>query len=118
LLGSPIRGSETARRMATQKPGRLILGHSLEYGLLGDLPAWPMDQPLFMIAGNRGFGLGQCLPGSLPGPNDGTVMVQETQGPEVTQHWVLPVSHSGLLFSQRVCTRIIEALQSIGLSQP
>jgi len=112
LLGSPIQGSRSAQRAAKLRLGRHVLGYSPEYGLLGDLPGWPVQQPMTMIAGNRGFGLGQCLLGGLPDPNDGTVAVRETQGQEVTRHIVLPVSHTGLLFNQRVSNSIVQELQT------
>jgi len=110
LLGSPIRGSKNVQRAAAMRSGRALLGYSLEYGLLGNLPQWPPEQSLVMIAGSRGFGVGQYLLGDLAKPNDGTVAVQETRSGEVSRHFELPVSHSGLLFSKRVCNRIVQEL--------
>jgi hypothetical protein len=38
----------------------------------------------------------------VPRPCDGTVCLEETRVQGQTAHLVLPVSHSGLLFSRRV----------------
>ncbi len=117
LLGSPIRGSKSIRKAVNITFARVLLGHSLEYGLLGDLPEWPTGQSLIMIAGNRGIGVSQYLLGGLSSPNDGTVAVQETYSAEVTRHYVLPVSHSGMLFSQLICTKIVQELQNTNSSR-
>ncbi len=117
LLGSPISGSQIARRTAKLSMGRMLLGHSLQYGLLGDLPTWPRTQPMVMIAGTRGVGIGQSLLRGLARPNDGTVAVIETRSPDVSKHITLAVSHTGLLFSRQVSDRIALELEKAGCPQ-
>jgi hypothetical protein len=38
----------------------------------------------------------------VPEPSDGVVTVEETRLPGLSDHLVLPVSHSGMLISQEV----------------
>ncbi len=42
--------------------------------------------------------------GTLDGPNDGTVLVDETQLVGAEDHAVLRVSHTGLVFSKAVAS--------------
>jgi hypothetical protein len=53
---------------------------------------------LGIIGGGLGFGLGRLV-GSLGGPSDGTILVEETQLDGAADRVVLRVSHSGMLFS-------------------
>lgn len=80
---------------------RFILGHSLERGLLGDLPPWPADRELGSIAGTLNAGLGWLF-GPAPAPADGTVTVAETRLAGMRDHICLPVSHTGILLSPLV----------------
>jgi hypothetical protein len=100
LLGTPLAGSRVARRIANWPGGKLLLGHS------GDLLADGADAPdptwtCGMIAGTRGIGLGR-LSGVRLGPGDGTVALEETRHPMVSERLELPVSHTGLLVSRTV----------------
>ncbi|WJW74964.1 alpha/beta fold hydrolase [Thiohalobacter sp. IOR34] len=110
LLGTPLRGSALARRMAAFAPGRWLLGHSRDEGLLGDarLPGAPPATGL--IAGTRPLGPGRLLPG-LRGPSDGTVAVAETAHPLLAARCCLPVTHSGLLLSRAVAAEAIHFLR-------
>ena len=63
LLGSPVRGSGVARRMAVSPFLRPLLGSNREEGLLGDVPPWPPNRELGVIAGNRGLGVGRLIGG-------------------------------------------------------
>jgi pimeloyl-ACP methyl ester carboxylesterase len=80
LLGSPLCGSRAAQALARLPFGRRDLG---------------------VIAGEVSVGLGRLLV-SLPAPNDGVVTVGETRLAGATEHRVLKVSHSGMLFSGAV----------------
>ena len=53
-----------------------------------------------VIAGSGGIGLGRVVARGLPTPNDGAVTVAETEMPAACDSLVLPVSHSGMLFSR------------------
>jgi len=97
-LGTPHSGSLVAQQFNRSSVGRMILGHSLEHGLLGDIPPWHDDREIGVIAGNLSIGVGRVLPG-LPKPNDGTVAVAETFFNGMTDHAEVHVSHTALLFS-------------------
>lgn len=105
LLGTPFRGSATARNLARHAWGRRLLGRSLDQALLGDGPRWHGGRDLGVIAGTHSMGLG-LLVGDLPQPNDGTVVVAETQGiPGAITH-THSSSHSSLLFSATVARQV------------
>lgn len=112
MLGTPLRGSAVARRLAGWPVLRHLLGRSVEQGLLGDGPGWPPGRMLGMIAGNRGMlGIG-LLVGGLPGPHDGTVALVETDTAAVTEHLQVPYSHFGMLFARPVADAVIRYLRS------
>ncbi|MGH8503813.1 MAG: esterase/lipase family protein [Gammaproteobacteria bacterium] len=112
MLGTPLNGSETARRLHARRLTRPLLGRSVDHGLLGGRPPWKARRPLGMIAGTRGIGVGTVLLGGLPAPSDGTVIVQETRSPEVDVHLCVPCSHAGMLWSPRVAAAIGRFLRS------
>lgn len=100
LLGSPLDGSIVARRSGRLPGAEKLLGQvrrALESGY-GPLPA---GRETGMIAGTRSIGLGSLLGGAgIPG--DGTVSVAETRIPGLKDHLLLPVNHTGLLYSATV----------------
>ena len=102
LLGTPLRGSRLAHRLARWFFTRPLLGRSIHRGLLGDAPRWKGMRELGMIAGTRGVGVGMLLFGGLDRPNDGTVAVSETRSPEINAHVTVPYSHFGMLFARPV----------------
>jgi hypothetical protein len=51
------------------------------------------------------------LLGPLPGPNDGTVLVRETDLPGATDQLRLRVSHSGMPFSPTVARQVAAFLR-------
>jgi len=99
LLGAPVRGSRAARRVARWPLGAAILGNNIEAEVLqAPQRTWQGQRELGVIAGDLSMGLGRLF-GDLGGPNDGTVSVEETELPGATDRIVLPVSHTGILFS-------------------
>ena len=110
LLGSPLRGSVVVRRTARVPGSRLFLGDSRPALDLG-FETVPADRETGMIAGSRQFGLG-WIAGGVGGPGDGTVAVAETRVPGLADHCVLPVSHSGLVFSRQVIRQTANFLQT------
>ena len=111
LLGSPLAGSEVAKRLARHALGRRLLAGSLVDGLDGKAPAWRAANTL-MIAGTRPIGPGRLVPGALHGTNDGTVAVDETRVPGLAAHECLPVNHFGLLLSPQVAQRSLTSLST------
>jgi len=99
-LGTPHQPSSAARSLSRIRPGRLILGHSIQQGLLGGAPPWNAQRELGSVAGTLRFGMGTLVPG-IPAPSDGTVAVAETRIEGMTDHITAPVSHLGLVLSRR-----------------
>ena len=98
-LGSPLKGSATARSFASLggRGGGVLLGHNralLENGF----EQWTGTREVGVIAGRTPFGLGHVL-GQLDGEHDGTVAVDETRLPGIADHCVVEANHTGLLFS-------------------
>jgi pimeloyl-ACP methyl ester carboxylesterase len=102
VMGSPLRGSMTARNLARLPFGRKIMGMSVAEEVMppGER-RWNGSRELGVIAGNSGFGLGRLV-GKLAGPNDGTILLEEVQIEGASDRVVLPVSHTGMLFSAAV----------------
>lgn len=97
-LGTPLRGSETARRVAALPWARPLLGRSA--GLLqSGVAAWRGEAEVGVVAGIAPRGMG-CLFAKFKERSDGTVALAETRLPWLADHVVLPCSHSGLVFSR------------------
>lgn len=109
-LGSPFNGSWTAQRIKQLGLSRPILGRTLLPLLARGKLSWSGERPLGVIAGTYPLGIGQML-GSMPGPNDGTVTVVETELEGATEHLTARVNHFGLLVSRPVFGRIIRFLR-------
>lgn len=108
-LGTPHGGSFVAAQLKNHSVGRAILGKSLKDGLLGNAPEWDANLELGVIAGNRSMGVGRFLT-RLPKPNDGTVVLQETPLQGMSDYVVMPVNHTGLLFSKAVAEQVVRFL--------
>lgn len=104
LMGSPCAGSHCASFLLRTPGLARLLGRSIGDALLRG-PHWevPAGAEIGVLAGCRSFGLGRIVPG-LARPNDGVVALEETRLPASRDAIVLPVSHSGMLFS-RSCAR-------------
>lgn len=96
-LGTPLRGSDTARWLAARRVAGLLLGRSSQ-ALCQGCAAWEGPAEVGMIAGDVPHGLGRVLR-AFDDASDGTVRVAETRIPGLTDHCVVPASHSGLLLS-------------------
>ena len=114
MIGTPVLGSAAARHVA-QWPllRRLLLGRSLERGLLGGAPGWQGLREIGMVAGTRGgLGLGTLIGAPLSRPHDGTVCLQETRASWVGEHLSAPQGHFGMLYSAPVAEAICRFLRS------
>lgn len=113
MLGTPIRGSEVAEKMASSRWLGHFLGRSIDRGLLGDAPRWQSEREVGMIAGTSGIGMGKVLMlGKLPEPNDGTVQLASTCSSRFKDHVALPYSHHGMLFARPVANAVCQFLQT------
>lgn len=97
-LGSPLRGSRTAQRLAAAAWGAPVLGRSAAI-LQRDLARWEGRVEVGVVAGNIPHGLGRLLC-RFDGDCDGTVAVEETRLPGLADHCVVKASHSGLVLSR------------------
>jgi pimeloyl-ACP methyl ester carboxylesterase len=102
FLGTPgvaSRAAEQAGQLPLIAP---LMGQPMAEELMQHQERrWIADRPLGIIAGTQPIGVGQFL-ARFEEDSDGTVAVRETRLPGATDHIVLPVSHLGLLMSQRV----------------
>lgn len=108
-LGSPLCGSAAAGGLLARPLGRRLLGRSARLLHRGCGP-WAGRAELGVVAGNSPLGFGQAL-GHFAGPSDGTVAVAETRLEGLADHVVLPLSHSGMLFSRRAAAQAVEFLR-------
>jgi pimeloyl-ACP methyl ester carboxylesterase len=106
-LGSPIAGSLAARRLGEL---RLPLAGRSRALLEQGVPL-PAGREVGMIAGTRESGGGKWV-ARFPGPNDGSVGVEETRSPGLADHVTLPVSHTGLIFSPAAASATAQFLRS------
>lgn len=114
LLGSPVNGSRAATAVARWPIGPAVLGRLALQELVGSARrAWRQPRDLGVIAGSTSAGMGRFVT-DLPEPNDGTVAVEETRIDGVKEHLVLPVTHTGMLFSGEVADRTARFLSAGG----
>jgi pimeloyl-ACP methyl ester carboxylesterase len=100
LLGSPLGGSRVASRMGKLPGSEKLLG-KIRPTLEAGYSRLPEDRETGLIAGSMGLGLG-LLAGGTGGPGDGTVALDEASSSGLHDRLVLPVSHTGLLYSSEV----------------
>jgi pimeloyl-ACP methyl ester carboxylesterase len=112
MMGTPLQGSEIAKRLYGLPVTRPLLGRSVVRGLLGDRPPWKETRELSMIAGTKGVGLGTLVFGGLEAPSDGTVRLSETRSPEVNAHLSVPYTHASMLWSEPVANAVCQFLKS------
>jgi pimeloyl-ACP methyl ester carboxylesterase len=111
-LGSPLRGSAVARRLRRWPGGPVLVGKSIGMLMRGLDDHW-LDhcaREVGAIAGTVPVGLGKAA-GVLTRPHDGTVSVEETRLPGLTDHCLVPTSHSGLLFSAEAAAKTVAFLR-------
>ena len=102
LLGAPVRGSRTARAVATHWYGPALLGPFAVAELARVREQTPeIPREVGVIAGTRSIGAGRLF-SELPCPNDGTVCLDETGLPGARAQSEIDVSHTGMLFSRDV----------------
>ena len=105
-LGSPLNGSRAARALAEQSWGSVVAGRAvIEATITDPVSGWAdalvHSHEVGVIAGSQSAGMGRVL-ARFEEPNDGTVAVSETRLAGAQDHIVLPVSHSGMVFSSEV----------------
>jgi pimeloyl-ACP methyl ester carboxylesterase len=112
FLGSPLNGSRAAQNLARVPLGKMLLGRGVHEELLSSRKrGWRGQRDLGVIAGSLSMGLGKLV-GAHGAPNDGTIFVDETRLAGISQHLVVPVSHTGLPFSKLVARQTGAFLQA------
>jgi len=106
LLGTPYGDGYARRALAANRLGACLLGRSIGEWVDIRKPDNFPGREIGVIAGSRSRGLGRVVVRGLPAPNDGVVTVAETELEVACDRIVLPVSHSGMLFSRRVARQI------------
>ncbi len=96
-LGSPLRGSATARTLSQRRWSAPALGRSGAL-LLRGFEAWDGRAAVGVVAGCVPRGLGRLL-ACVDTDSDGTVAIAETRLPGIADHCVVTSSHSGLVLS-------------------
>ena len=106
-LGSPLRGSMAAEKLAQLgELGAAVLGATGREGLVGRVLSddYKPDRDIGSIAGTTSVGVGMML-GVLPEPNDGTIAEVETRMPWLKDHLSYPVTHTGMLVSPEIAAQ-------------
>lgn len=118
MLGTPLNGSYIAKRLMNWPLVNRLLENSMVDGLDGQ-SALPhsVNREIGMIAGNSRAGLG-ILVGGLPEDSDGTVLLSETQHPMLKEHITLDISHTGMVFSQKIAHLVGNFLNTGRFSEP
>ncbi len=105
-LGTPHQGASLAQHMQ-DKGFDLLLKNSVEF-LLSPSHDWPFKAKLFSIAGDLPIGL---MPFIKKGSeSDGTVLLDETKLQGMAEHKVFHLSHTSMIYSQKVIDYITEVL--------
>jgi len=115
MLGTPLQGSASAKKLLQSGITARMLGHSgavLRQGLAELVPTVAEHCRLVMIAGSKPLGLGSIL-STLTGEHDGTVAVEETSHQSLHEHVTVCCGHSGLLLSKVVQMEVLRQLRLI-----
>jgi len=110
LLGAPVRGCFSGRRLGGSALGRWMLGACRPRWDEHDA-VWRRPEALGVIAGTLPLGLGRTL-GRLPGQNDGVVCVDETSIEGMADRVLLRQGHSVLAVSAGVAALVGRFLDS------
>ncbi len=109
LLGTPVRGSATARRVAALPLGSRILGRCMNE-VRGTAFVLPTDREVGGIAGRLNLGVGRAF--GVEPPCDGVVRVDEALDPAMRDTRVVDAAHTGMLFSAHVARLVDRFLRN------
>lgn len=110
FLGSPVRGSHSARQLTERHlgwtigksgPGVLAAQHE---------PRWTVPRELGIVAGTHDLRINFLLP-DLPTPNDGVVSLEETRIEGATDFVTVHSNHTGMLFRRELAEQVTAFLQ-------
>lgn len=115
LLGPPLGGSATARRVQRLGLGALFLGAAAPLLVAGGAGRAGQER-IAVVAGLRNLGVGRLL-GACPVPGDGVVRLVETRLPGAHRR-VARATHIGLLFDREVAAAAAEFILTGRLPRP
>jgi pimeloyl-ACP methyl ester carboxylesterase len=105
-LASPMQGSCAVDGFARWPFARAALGAAIcEEVLSSKARRWDGRRDVGIIAGSLNIGLGRLF-ADFQEQSDGTLLVSETKLDGAKDHIVMPVSHSGIVFSTEVAGQI------------
>jgi pimeloyl-ACP methyl ester carboxylesterase len=110
-LASPMQGSCAVDGIARWPFARAALGAAICDEVLSTKRRdWDGRRDLGIIAGSLSIGIGRLF-AHFNEPSDGTLLVSETKLAGAKEHIVMPVSHTGIVFSVEVTTQIASFLK-------
>jgi pimeloyl-ACP methyl ester carboxylesterase len=109
-LASPMQGSCAVDGFARWPFARAALGAAIcEEVLSSKKRHWDGRRDVGIIAGSLSIGIGRLF-ADFNEPSDGTLLVSETKLDGAKDHIVMPVSHTGVVFSLEVTAQIAKFL--------
>jgi len=110
-LASPMQGSCAVDGFARWPFARAALGAAICEEVLSSRPRkWDGRRDVGLIAGSLSIGLGRLF-ADFHEPSDGTLLVSETKLDGAKEHIVMPVSHTGIVFSTEVTAQVAKFLR-------
>lgn len=109
-LGSPLRGSLTARNVAASAWTKPLLGRSAAL-LQAGVARWDGPAALGVVAGDVAQGMGRLFT-RFDAASDGTVALEETRLPGIADHCVVHCGHTGLVFSPEAAVQAAHFLRA------
>lgn len=111
-LGTPWQGASILTFMQKYKLDGVV-GKSLEILLPKTENQWQFKEiALASIAGKSSIGARLLFTPGKKIPTDGTVTINETQIKGMTAHTIIPISHTGLIFSNLAAQKALEFIET------
>jgi pimeloyl-ACP methyl ester carboxylesterase len=110
-LAPPMQGSCAVDGIARWPFARAALGAAIcDEVLSAKKRQWDGRRDIGIIAGSLSIGIGRLF-AHFHEPSDGTLLVSETKLEGAKDHIVMPVSHTGIVFSVEVTAQIAKFLK-------
>ena len=108
LMGTPVQGASIVKRLE-KLPGQKLMFGKARDNLMQGFQQSPLEHETGMIRGTRALGLGR-IAGKRSEPNDGSIMVSETELDGLKDSVELEVAHSEMLVSAEVVEQVEQFL--------